>query len=192
MLLPGAPALWEYIPIGCIMRNALWERHTCWRRSLLYCGYIMRHTFGCFWKPATLASVCETLQPLFCTVGWCYFSFNNVSPPDHFHSTIPQTQLPPSHIPRDPPSPSSRCRSSDLCHFHDVTSHTHGYNLVADDCFVRRHIGTPLRHTSETGSSWRGNKTTATHAGVSERLEFRFCIVTLKDQQETSHKLKDS
>ena len=23
-------ALWVYIPIGCIMWNALWERHSCW------------------------------------------------------------------------------------------------------------------------------------------------------------------
>jgi len=77
MLLPGVMVLWVYIPIGCIKRNALWERHTCCRRSLLYCGYILRHTLWLFPEittTATLASVCETLQPLFCTLVPKYFT----------------------------------------------------------------------------------------------------------------------
>ena len=39
---------------------------------LLYCGYIMRHALWVFPETtttATLASVCETLQPLFCTIA---------------------------------------------------------------------------------------------------------------------------
>jgi hypothetical protein len=40
--------MWVYIAIGCIMRDALWERHTCWRRGLLHCGYIMRHALWVF------------------------------------------------------------------------------------------------------------------------------------------------